>query len=594
MLDYYEILGVKKDATQNEIKKAYHKLALKFHPDKLPQEAVELDNLEKKKKDGKNPLSKSEEDRRAQLEEQLTKFKEISVAYEILSDPAKKSQHDMGEDFSQQEWSWAEWIYEFNELVQQGLKYKIFTKIYNVYRLKFNKLNKEILKLDEELLEGLLEGLPESIKQTYEMGKAKRTEKSTERKYLGTILNLLVDIKSNEYEKCSDIINKVTINAGDITSLVQTAIVYDSVEIFKLFEERIEISQNDILSCACECQSEKFLDYFFNKYLDKLDINYKDKEGNTALHHTLRWFDENEGKYQSFVESLLSKGAGLDVKNKKGKTPFDLLLNYVQGHPIAKRVERLNYVAELLSCCKSDELKKLEDTPALNKLVDTIVKYNHKEALDLLVENNIKISSITLKNIVTSDCNKKIFGCFLHKNKIDYQDESGGTALHHALRNLHYDKSMLCKVESLVSAGARFDIKNNQGETPFDLLIEYVEKGFYGQASRLSYAWKLFNKCENKDVLKELKYKDGTPALDKLNELRIKCRNTSIIVASTLAVVGVVLGVAIAAHSGMLAVGIGIGVCCLVVSAITYHCNSPANLLKESNAKGVVNTIGLV
>lgn len=184
---------------------------------------------------------------------------------------------------------------------------------------------------------------------------------------------------------------------------------------------------------------------------------------------------------------------------------------------------------------------------------------------------------------------KKIFDCFLHKNKIDYQDESGDTALHHALRNLHYDKSMLCKVESLVSAGARFDIENNQGETPFDLLIEYVEKGFYGQASRLSYAWKLFNKCENKDVLRELKYKDGTPALDKLKELHTKCRNISIIVASTLAVVGVALGVAIAAHSGMLAVGIGIGVCCLVVAAITYHCNSPANLLKDSNAEVVVD-----
>lgn len=63
-------------------------------------------------------------------------------------------------------------------------------------------------------------------------------------------------------------------------------------------------------------------------------------------------------------------------------------------------------------------------------------------------------------------------------------------------------------------------------ETPFDLLVEYVEKGFYGQASRLSYAWKLFNKYENKDVLGELKYKDGNPALDKLNELRTKCRNT--------------------------------------------------------------------
>ncbi|AGJ99353.1 Ankryin repeat domain protein [Wolbachia endosymbiont of Drosophila simulans wNo] len=582
MPDYYEILGVKRDATHDDIKKAYRKLALKLHPDKLHEEAKELDRLEGKKKNGKL-LSQSEEGQMAELKEKLEKFKEISVAHEVLSDQASRNQYDRGEDFSQQECSYEEWIYKFNELVQQALKEEIFIKIRNVYHLKTDKLNEE-----------RLEGLTESSKQTYEMGKAKGNEKSTECEYLETILNLLVYIKLNEYEKCSDIINKVTINAGDITSLVQTAIVYDSVEIFKLFEERIEISQNDILSCACECQSEKFLDYFFNKYLDKLDINYKDKEGNTALHHTLRWFDENEGKYQSFVESLLSKGAGLDVKNKEGKTPFDLLLNYVQGHPIAKRVERLNYVAELLSCCKSDELKKLEDTPALNKLVDTIVQYNHKEALDLLVENNIKISSITLKNIVTSDCNKKIFGCFLHKNKIDYQDESGGTALHHALRNLHYDKSMLCKVESLVSAGARFDIKNNQGETPFDLLIEYVEKGFYGQASRLSYAWKLFNKCENKDVLKELKYKDGTPALDKLNELRIKCRNTSIIVASTLAVVGVVLGVAIAAHSGMLAVGIGIGVCCLVVAVITYHFSSPANLLKDSNAKDVVNTIGLV
>ena len=247
-----------------------------------------------------------------------------------------------------------------------------------------------------------------------------------------------------------------------------------------------------------------------------------------SKHHTLKWLDLDKSKYQGFVKSLLSKGARLDVKNSKDETPFDLLVNYATYCSRKKKIERLNNLSVVLSCCKTDELKKLEGTPALNKLVDIIVKCNHKEALDLLVENNIKISSITLENIVTSDCNEEIFGCFLHKNKIDYQDESGDTALHHALRNLHFDKSMLCKVESLVSAGARFDVKNDQGETPFDLLVEYVEKGFYGQASRLSYAWKLLNKCENKDVLRELKYKDGTTALDKLNELRIKCRNTSI------------------------------------------------------------------
>ncbi|WP_458694708.1 TomO hydrophobic C-terminal domain-containing protein [Wolbachia endosymbiont (group B) of Pandemis cinnamomeana] len=470
-----------------------------------------------------------------------------------------------------------------SKLKQENKRMKIFYEICNMYLLKSQKLIKEES-----------ERLIKRFKQIGKMGKAKETEKLTELEYVNTIMELLCNISSNEYEKCSDIIKKVTIAAGDITFLVQIAITYDRVEFFELFEGRIEISLNEILRYAYEYQSEKFLDYFFNECLDKLNINYKDEKGNTSLHHTLKWLDLDKSKYQGFVKSLLSKGARLDVKNSKDETPFDLLVNYATYPFLKRKIERLNNLSVVLSCCKTDELKKLEGTPALNKLVDIIVECNNKEALNLLVENNIKISSITLENIVTSNCNKKIFDCFLHKNKIDYQDESGDTALHHALRNLHSDKSMLCKVESLVSAGARFYVKNDQGETPFDLLVEYVEKGFYGQASRLSYAWKLLNKCENKDVLRELKYKDGTTALDKLNELRIKCRNTSIIVASTLAVVGVALEVAIAVYSGMLALGIGIGVCCLVVAAIIYHCNSPANLLKDSNAEVAINQMALV
>ncbi|KAI8885735.1 DnaJ-domain-containing protein [Backusella circina FSU 941] len=63
-VDYYEVLGLSQDATEQEIKKAYRKLALRYHPDK-------------------NPSS-----------EAADKFKDISQAYEILSDPDNRKIYD--------------------------------------------------------------------------------------------------------------------------------------------------------------------------------------------------------------------------------------------------------------------------------------------------------------------------------------------------------------------------------------------------------------------------------------------------------------------------------------------------------------------
>lgn len=63
--DYYEILGVSKSATADEIKKAYRKVAIKFHPDKNPDDPTAED-----------------------------KFKEAAEAYEVLSNPEKRQRYD--------------------------------------------------------------------------------------------------------------------------------------------------------------------------------------------------------------------------------------------------------------------------------------------------------------------------------------------------------------------------------------------------------------------------------------------------------------------------------------------------------------------
>ena len=103
MKDYYNILNIDKTATEDEIKKAYKKLALQYHPDKNQTNKDEAEN----------------------------KFKEISEAYEVLSDPQKKNNYDNGNNIT----------------IHQANPFDIFNNIFNhsnnIFDININNLSNQ-------------------------------------------------------------------------------------------------------------------------------------------------------------------------------------------------------------------------------------------------------------------------------------------------------------------------------------------------------------------------------------------------------------------------------------------------------------------
>lgn len=102
--DYYEVLGLEKTATPEEIKKAYKKLAMKWHPDR---------NLENK-------------------EEAEAKFKEVNEAHEALSNPEKRARYDQfGHEDPRQNFS-SQGAPDFAELFRKAAGFRPFADIDSV------------------------------------------------------------------------------------------------------------------------------------------------------------------------------------------------------------------------------------------------------------------------------------------------------------------------------------------------------------------------------------------------------------------------------------------------------------------------------
>jgi len=90
--DYYKVLGVARDTSESEIRKAYRKLAVQYHPDK-------------------NPGNKQAEER----------FKEINEAYQVLSDDKKRAHYDrLGDSYSRWQTNGRPGSFNWNDFVSRG------------------------------------------------------------------------------------------------------------------------------------------------------------------------------------------------------------------------------------------------------------------------------------------------------------------------------------------------------------------------------------------------------------------------------------------------------------------------------------------
>jgi curved DNA-binding protein CbpA len=104
--DYYEVLGVAPDASAEEIRKAYHQLAFRYHPD-----------------------------RHQASEEAHKKMQEVNEAYAILSDPIKRREYDLPRGYSRR-------VPKFKE----GSKVKISANSISMYRGHTGVVDKEPIK----------------------------------------------------------------------------------------------------------------------------------------------------------------------------------------------------------------------------------------------------------------------------------------------------------------------------------------------------------------------------------------------------------------------------------------------------------------
>lgn len=261
MISYYEILEIEKEASEEEIARAYRDLSKQYHPDKFPENSNL--NVLKIKKD----LSEVERDQLTQLEKKAKeyeeRFKKIKEAHAVLSNPEKREMYDKEKKNDKCSSSGDDWFTEWNRN----------------WNIKFQKHIENDLREKKRQYKVVKEHVS-SNSNLKEQNQKKELRRALKQKSLHRIcrdickesdLNTIIHIPHPE--KLSAWLEDI--NFSNYSEYIEAyVILYDEAKSLDFsIKKGVELSST-FLHEAIECGATKVVYYLSNEYIDKIDINY--------------------------------------------------------------------------------------------------------------------------------------------------------------------------------------------------------------------------------------------------------------------------------------------------------------------------------